>query len=36
MGYVDAARVRRLAEKYNDEYRAYLENIADEPVGGTW
>jgi glucose-1-phosphate thymidylyltransferase len=36
MGYVDAARVRRLAEKYNDEYRAYLENIADEPVDGTW
>jgi glucose-1-phosphate thymidylyltransferase len=35
MGYIDAARVRRLAEKYNDDYRTYLENIASEPVSRT-
>ena len=35
MGYVDAAQVRRLAGKYNDDYRVYLENIAAEPLGGT-
>jgi glucose-1-phosphate thymidylyltransferase len=35
MGYVDAAQVRKLAGKYNDDYRAYLENIAAEPLDGT-
>ena len=35
MGYVDAAQVRRLAEKYNGDYRAYLENIATEPHGAS-
>jgi len=28
MGYIDAARVRKLAEGYVGEYRAYLESIA--------
>jgi len=30
MGYIDATRVRKLAENYVGEYRAYLESIASE------
>ncbi len=30
MGYIDAAKVRKLAEKYNGEYRAYLQTVASE------
>jgi glucose-1-phosphate thymidylyltransferase len=30
MGYIDAAQVRKLAEKYVGEYRLYLETIASE------
>jgi len=34
MGYIDASQVRKLAGKYNDEYRAYLEGIiSDAPAG---
>jgi glucose-1-phosphate thymidylyltransferase len=33
MGYVDAQQVRKLAERYNGDYRAYLENIVSEPGG---
>jgi glucose-1-phosphate thymidylyltransferase len=35
MGYIDAKQVNRLAEKYNGDYRTYLENIASEPRGPT-
>lgn len=35
MGYIDAAQVRRLAEKCNSDYRAYLTNVASEPHSGT-
>lgn len=35
MGYIDAPQVTKLAGKYNGDYRAYLENIASEPPGGT-
>ncbi len=31
MGYIDAAQVRKLAEKYVGEYRSYLEAVANEP-----
>ena len=31
MGYIDSLQVRRLAERYNDNYRSYLESIAAEP-----
>ena len=34
MGYIDAAQVRRLAEKYTGECRAYIQNIAREPREG--
>jgi hypothetical protein len=30
MGYIGAAQVRKLAEKYAGEYRSYLEAIATE------
>jgi len=30
MGYIGAAQVRKLAEKYTGEYRSYLEAIATE------
>ena len=30
MGYIEAAQVRRLAEKYTGEYRTYLEAVAAE------
>jgi glucose-1-phosphate thymidylyltransferase len=30
MGYIDAAKVRKLAEKYNDDYRTYLQTVATE------
>jgi glucose-1-phosphate thymidylyltransferase len=30
MGYVDAAQVRRLAERYTGDYRTYLQNITSE------
>jgi len=30
MGYIDAQQVRKLAEKFNGDYRAYLQNIASE------
>lgn len=30
MGYIDATRVRKLAENYVGEYRAYLESVASE------
>jgi glucose-1-phosphate thymidylyltransferase len=30
MGYIDAAKVRKLAEKYNGDYRAYLQTVASE------
>ncbi len=33
MGYIDAEQVRKLAEKYNGDYRIYLENISSEPRG---
>lgn len=33
MGYIDAKRVRKLAENYVDEYRSYLEAVASEPPG---
>ena len=32
MGYIGAAQVRKLAEKYTEEYRAYLEATANESV----
>ena len=31
MGYIEAGQVRRLAEKYTGEYRAYLEALAESP-----
>jgi glucose-1-phosphate thymidylyltransferase len=31
MGYIDATKVRKLAEKYTGEYREYLQNIAADP-----
>ncbi len=30
MGYIEAAQVRKLAEKYVGEYRSYLETVANE------
>ena len=33
MGYIGAAQVRKLAEKYTGEYRSYLESIATESPG---
>lgn len=35
MGYIDAAQVRKLAEKYNGDYRSYLQNIASESLDAT-
>jgi len=35
VGYIDAVQVRKLAERYDGEYRAYLQNIASEPPGGS-
>jgi glucose-1-phosphate thymidylyltransferase len=31
MGFIEAAQVRKLGEKYTGDYRAYLENVASEP-----
>jgi glucose-1-phosphate thymidylyltransferase len=31
MGYIDANQVRKLAGRYNHEYRTYLESVASEP-----
>jgi glucose-1-phosphate thymidylyltransferase len=36
VGFIDAAQVRRLAQKYNGEYRTYLQNIASEPHSGAF
>jgi glucose-1-phosphate thymidylyltransferase len=36
MGYIDAARVRKLAERYNGDYRGYLENIVSDSAAATW
>jgi glucose-1-phosphate thymidylyltransferase len=35
MGYIDAEQVRKLAEKYNGDYRTYLHNIASESNDST-
>jgi glucose-1-phosphate thymidylyltransferase len=35
MRYIDAAQVRKLAERYSSDYRAYLENVASEPPDQT-
>jgi len=32
MGYIEAAQVRKLAERYTGDYRTYLQNIASEPA----
>jgi len=34
VGLINAAQVKRLAENYTGDYRAYLENIASEPFAG--
>jgi glucose-1-phosphate thymidylyltransferase len=36
MRYIDANQVRKLAGKYNDEYRTYLESVASEPPVEGW
>ena len=34
MGYIDSQQVRRLANRYNGDFRDYLESIASEPQTG--